>query len=207
MVALTKRGKKSAGGMAFAPSMPSLGTTSCRSITAGPTQRSLNPTRTGDVQRRAIVSLIAHASGCALFAILFLCCAMSHLSFTGSIGTITPFHSTNRYFERILDTTAVSEGLLHALSALPDERPVAVVYRVDNTGDQMLASSVAYFAWPKSVLSFPVRSETQARQLEAVSSAPVSATFFCGVTPPAGTGPIFHFGERFVFAPRTGFRP
>jgi hypothetical protein len=159
------------------------------------------------VPRQATVSLIAHASGCALFAIWFLWCATSHLSFTGSIRTATPFHSTNTYFERILHTTAVSEGLLHALSALPDKRPVAVVYSVDNDGDQMLASSVLYFAWPKSVLSFPVTSESQARQLEAVSSAPVSATFFCGVTPPAGTGPIFHFGERFMFAPRTDFQP
>jgi hypothetical protein len=154
------------------------------------------------VPKRALFPLITHTCGCATLGIVFLWLAASHLALDQTVGSIESFHTTNTYLADSLKTAGASERLLHAFSTLPDKQPVAVVYRDDDGFDIFNYLAVMYLAWPKEVHAFPVGRVSLESQMRALAAVPVSASFFCGTTPPPGTGLMYPIGDGLVFVPR-----
>ena len=152
------------------------------------------------MRTRAVLALVAHVAICCILGCVFLGIAVFKIGRGGKFGPILPFHTTNSYLLGTMKAAAGSERILDLLSGLPTNKPIAIVYRDDEEADTFIAFSVMYFAWPRSVQSFPVRRDNAARQLEALKAAPVSATFFCGVWPPPQTDRLVRISDAFAVA-------
>jgi hypothetical protein len=118
-----------------------------------------------------------------------------------------PFHTTNSYLATAINSRAGSERLLEVFGSLPEKEPVAVIYRDQEEVDTFIAFAVMYFAWPRKVQAFQVGRDNLTSQLQALADARVSATFFCGMEPPAGTAPLFRIGNGLSVSPRTAPQP
>ena len=152
------------------------------------------------MRTRASGSLIAHAAVCVVLGCVFLWLAIFQIGLGGQFGPILPFHTTNSYLLETIGVNAGSETILNILARLPADQPIAIVYREDEDTDSFIALAVMYFAWPRSVQSFPVRHDNAARQLQALKTAPVSASFFCGVPPPTNTDRLLRISDSLAVA-------
>ena len=153
--------------------------------------------------RIGALPLIAHVGFWAVAAAIFLGLAALHVDFGGQLGPILPFHSSNNYLARLIDSRTGSEDLLRVFDALPENEPVAIVYRGDEERDTFLALMVTYLAWPRKIESFPVNRETAATQMDVLKRAHVTAAFFCGLDAPPQLEPIFRIGNGIIVVPRT----
>jgi hypothetical protein len=167
-------------------------------VIACPTSVAVN-TRT----RGRVVPLFAHLALWAIAGAIFLWLAALHVDFGGQFGPILPFHSTNNYLARLIGSQTGSEDLLVVFDGLPENEPVAVVYRDDEERDTFLALMVTYLAWPRKIEFFPIKRETAAKQIDALKRTHVTATFFCGLDAPPQIGPVFHIGNGIIVVPRT----
>ena len=155
------------------------------------------------MQRRALLPLTSHSVIWVIATAAFVGIAAKHVVLSGEFGPVEPFHTTNRYFASTIHSRAGSERLLEVFASLPEKQPVAVMYRDAEEVDTFIAFAVIYFAWPRKVQAFPIKRGNLASQVEALAAAPVSAAFFCGVEPPAGTEPLVRLGQGLVLSPRT----
>jgi hypothetical protein len=159
------------------------------------------------MQRRAHLSLIGHSAACAIVAAAFVWVGAKHVALSGKFGPAVPFHTTNSYLATAINSRAGSERLLEVFALLPEKEPVAVIYRDEEEVDTFIAFAVVYFAWPRKVQAFQVGRDNLTSQLQALADAPVSAVFFCGIEPPAGTEPLFRVGNRLSLCRRTVPQP
>lgn len=158
------------------------------------------------MERRALLSLIAHSATCAIAAAAFVFVAARHVVLSGEFGPVVPFHTTNRLLASTIHSRAGSERLLEVFQSLPEKEPIAVMYH-DEGVDTFTAFAVLYFAWPRKVQAFPIKHGNLASQMQALAAAPVSAAFFCGVEPPPGTEPLFRIGKGLSLSTRTTPQP
>ena len=116
----------------------------------------------------------------------------------GGVGPVTPFHTTDYFLSALLGTPGGSEHLLHAFSALPENRPVAVFVPDGDWANTFTAYILAYFGWPREVRLIAVKRENAWEQLQALDQTSLSAIFFCGIEPPAALQPVIRLGTDLV---------
>jgi hypothetical protein len=133
---------------------------------------------------------------------IFLWFGACEIGRLAKVGPVAPFHSTNRYFAPLVGDPAGSEHLLRAISLLPENEAVAVIYRDEEVSDTFLAFIVTYFAWPRPVKSLPINPSNLTSQIQALQAARISATFFCGVKPPPELQPLVRIGDGLTMALR-----
>ncbi|MDQ6656166.1 MAG: hypothetical protein M3Y80_10170 [Verrucomicrobiota bacterium] len=122
---------------------------------------------------------------------------------TWRFGPVLPFHTTNSHLVGLMKSQAGSERIGEVLATIPTDQSLAVVYRDANETDIFLAFVVAYFAWPRTVRSVPIRRENAASELQELRSSHMPI-IFCGVDPPPGLPHLIRIGDRMVFAAATG---
>ncbi len=88
------------------------------------------------------------------------------------------------------------------LATLPENEPLAVVYREDSDTDTMLAYVVTYFAWPRPIKSLPIDQHNVAAQVAALKASKVSAAFYCGINPPRNSEAAVRIGNGLSVVPR-----
>lgn len=116
-------------------------------------------------------------------------------------GPALPYHTSNIYFSGLLHIPNGSERLQYAFSALPPDRPVAVVLRDDDEESTFVGYLVSYFGWPREVRFLPLKPENAAGQLQSLDRAPLGAIFFHGIDPPVTMQPVIRIGSGLVMIP------
>lgn len=103
----------------------------------------------------------------------------------------------------LLGTPGGSERLVHVFSALPSAEPAAVIIPDGDWANIFTGLIIAYFGWPREVRMVPIKRENADANLKTLQETPLSAIFFCGVTPPASMPPGILLGRDLavVFAP------
>lgn len=112
-----------------------------------------------------------------------------------------PYHTTNSYMVSLLGVQNGSEQIVRAFSALPRDKPAAVVVVRGDEESIFLGYLVSYFAWPREVRTIEVTSNTVADRLKSFDRTAVSAIIFCGTNALPEMTPVLPIGSRLLMVP------
>lgn len=149
---------------------------------------------------RALSPVTVHAAACTILACAFLWGGASEAGRVGTAGIGGSFHTTDRYLSTLTNDPEGSEHLAQALAKLPEDKPIAVVFREGNVDEIFLSDLVSYFSWPREVRWVGVNRSNAAAQQQMLATTDVSAIAFCGLAPLPWTETLTRVGDRLVVA-------
>jgi hypothetical protein len=115
--------------------------------------------------------------------------------FSGRVGGVSEFHSTDLYLQGLTGMPHGSEKFIRFGASVPTQKPILIVVRKGSLEGSLMGMILSYLAWPHSTQLMTVNGADCSTELGRIEPDSISAVAFCEVQPPSWIGGRVSLGK------------